>query len=111
MAVDLNRDNYESEIAGSDKPMLVDFWGPRCGPCMALMPAVEELEREFGDRLKVAKLNAAENRMLCAKLRVLGLPTFLLYKNGAEVKRLTGESITREELREAIKAVLESGVK
>ena len=111
MAVDLNRDNYEGEIASSDKPMLVDFWGPRCGPCMALMPAVEELEKEYGDRLKVAKLNAAENRMLCAKLRVLGLPTFLLYKNGTEVKRLTGESITREELREAIKAVLESGVK
>lgn len=106
MAIDLNRDNYENEIASSDKPVLVDFWGPRCRPCMGLMPAVEEIEREFGDRLKVAKLNAAENRMLCAKLRVLGLPTFLLYKKGAEVKRITGESITKEELREAIQAVI-----
>ncbi len=106
MAVELNRDNYESEIAQSDKPVLVDFWGPRCGPCLALMPTVEELEKEFGDKLKVAKLNAAENRMLCAKLRVLGLPTFLLYKDGAEVRRLIGESITKDELREAIRAVI-----
>jgi thioredoxin 1 len=71
------------------------------------MPAVEEIEREFGDKLKVAKLNAAENRMLCAKLRVLGLPTFLIYKDGAEVKRLIGESITKDQIREAIQAVTE----
>jgi thioredoxin 1 len=107
MAVELNRDNYETEIAQPGKLVLVDFWGPRCGPCLALMPAVGEIEKEFGDRLKVAKLNAGENRMLCAKLRVMGLPTFLIYKDGTEVKRLIGESITKDQIREAVQAAME----
>ena len=70
------------------------------------MPSVEELEKDYGERLKVAKLNAAENRMLCAKLRVMGLPTYLLYKDGVEVDRLTGEEITINEIKEAVDAML-----
>jgi len=93
-------------VNGSDKPVLVDFWGPQCIPCLALMPSVKELEKDYGERLKVAKLNAAENRMLCAKLRVMGLPTFLLYKDGVEVDRLTGEEITINEIKEAVDAML-----
>lgn len=106
MATELNRDNYDSEVIDSKVPVLVDFWGPRCGPCLALMPAVENLEEEYGARLKVAKVNAAENRMLCAKLRVMGLPTFLLYKNGSEASRLSGEKITVQEIKAAVEAVL-----
>lgn len=106
MAVELNRDNYEDEVNGSEKPVLVDFWGPRCGPCIALMPSVEELEKTYEGKLKVAKLNATENRMLCAKLRVMGLPTFLFYKDGAEVNRLTGESVSISEIKAAVDAML-----
>jgi thioredoxin 1 len=106
MAVELTRDSYEVEVNGSDRPVLVDFWGPRCVPCLSLMKPVEELEREYGGKLKVAKLNAAENRMLCAKLRVMSLPTFLLYKGGVEVKRLTGERLTIQEIKAAVDAVL-----
>ena len=107
MALDLNRDNYEQEVIQATEPVLVDFWGPQCKPCLALMPAVEEMEKNYAGRLKVTKLNAAENRMLCAKLKVLGLPTYLFYRDGAEVNRLTGEGITRSDLEEAIKAFLE----
>ena len=106
MALDLNRDNYEQEVIQATEPVLVDFWGPQCKPCLALMPAVEELEKNYAGRLKVTKLNAAENRMLCAKLKVLGLPTYLFYKGGVEVNRLTGEDITKGDIEEAIKAVL-----
>lgn len=106
MAVELNRDNYEDEVNGSEKPVLVDFWGPRCGPCIALMPSVEELEKTYEGKLKVAKLNATENRMLCAKLRVMGLPTFLFYKDGVEVDRLTGESVSISEIKAAVDAML-----
>jgi thioredoxin 1 len=70
------------------------------------MPAVEELEKDFVGRLKIGKLNAAENRMLCAKLRVMSLPTFLFYKGGVEIKRLVGEDITKSDLIVAINAVL-----
>ena len=106
MAVDLNRDNYENEVLQSEVPVMVDFWGPQCRPCLALMPTVERLEREYAGKIKVAKVNAAENRMLCARLRVLGLPSYLLYKDGNEVKRLTGDDITESDLVEAIDTML-----
>ena len=108
MTIELNRDNYEAEVNQSDKPVLVDFWGPRCKPCLALMPSVEALEKEYEGKLKVAKLNAEGNRMLCARLRVMGLPTFLLYKDGEEVKRLSGEDITKAQIKEAIEAIIEA---
>ncbi len=106
MAIELNRDNFESEVLQSKEPVLVDFWGPQCQPCLALMPAVERLEKDYTGRLKVVKVNATENRMLCAKLRVLGLPTYLFYENGSEVNRLTGNDITESDLIEAINAAL-----
>lgn len=106
MTTELNRDNYENEVYQSEKPVLVDFWGPRCIPCLSLMPKVEDMEKEYADKLKVAKLNAAENRMLCAKLRVMKLPTFILYKNGEEVNRLTNENITIDEIKEAVDKIL-----
>lgn len=106
MAVDLNRDNYEIEVLKSKEPVLVDFWGPQCRPCLALMPIVERLEKDYAGRVKVTKVNAAENRMLCAKLRVMGLPTFLFYKGGVEINRLAGEQITEIDLIEAINAMI-----
>ena len=106
MALDLNRDNYDAEVLESKEPVMVDFWGPQCRPCLALMPAVEQLEKEYTGKLKVAKVNATENRMLCARLRVLGLPAYLFYKDGVEIDRLAGEQITETDLAEAIKAVI-----
>ena len=106
MAIELNRDSFESEVLASKEPVLIDFWGPQCKPCLALMPSVERIEKEYTGRLKVAKVNAVENRMLCAKLRVMGLPTFLFYKGGEEVKRLTGETITASQLLDSINALL-----
>lgn len=106
MAIELSRDNFESEVLQSKEPVLVDFWGPQCKPCMVLMPVVEGLEREYKGRLKVAKVNAVENRMLCAKLRVMSLPTFLIYKDGVEIDRLLGEHITKNDLIKVINAAI-----
>jgi thioredoxin 1 len=107
LAVELNADNYDAEVIKSTVPVMVDFWGPQCRPCLALMPAVEQLEEEYAGKIKVAKLNpAAGNRMLCARLRVLSLPTFLFYKDGVEAKRLSGDSITRSDLLQAISEVV-----
>jgi len=104
MTVELNRDNFEEEVVKSPQLVLVDFWGPQCRPCLALMPGVEKLETHYGGKLKVAKINAAENRMLCAKLRVMSLPSFLLYKGGVEVKRLTGDQITIKEIADTVES-------
>ncbi len=102
MAVELNRDNFDEEVLKSKRPVIVDFWGPQCGPCLALMPAVDKLEENFGGKIKVCKVNTSENRMLCAKLRVLGLPTFLVFKEGEEITRLIGDNITEKDLVETV---------
>jgi len=104
--LELNRDNYEDEVNGSEIPVLVDIWGPRCAPCLALNPLVEELGNDYSGRLKVGKLDASVNRMLCAQMRVMSVPTVLFYKNGTEVNRLTGEKITIGEIKEAVETIL-----
>jgi thioredoxin 1 len=106
VAIEVNRENFEREVLESRELVLLDFWGTQCKPCLALMPTVEKLEKIYEGRIKVARLNAAENRMLCAKLRVMGLPTFLLYKDGVEINRLVGDRITENDLLKAIKTVL-----
>jgi thioredoxin 1 len=70
------------------------------------MPSVEQIEKDFSGRLKVGKVNATQNRMLCARLRVMMLPTFILYQDGAEKARLTGEELKSSEIREAVEGVL-----
>jgi thioredoxin 1 len=106
LAKELDRDNYEGETLQSDLPVLVDFWGPQCKPCLALTPAVEKLEKEYAGKLKVAKVEAPKNRMLCARLRVMSLPTFILYKDGGESHRLTGESITPGDIKAAVEKIV-----
>ncbi|MBW2306710.1 MAG: thioredoxin [Deltaproteobacteria bacterium] len=98
MLVNVDKENYEQEILRSDLPVLVDFWGPQCQPCLALMPYVEALASERKESLKVAKVDASKNRRLCLNLKVLGLPTFLLYRNGEEVGRISGNNITPDSL-------------
>jgi len=106
LTIEVNRDNYEVEVLQSDLPVVVDFWGPQCKPCLALMGVVEKLDQAYSGKVKVTKLNATENRMLCAKLRVLSLPTFLFYKGGAEVNRLVGDRIGEGDLIKAMDALL-----
>ena len=99
MIIEVTRDNFASEVLESETPVLVDFWGPQCQPCLALMPTVDDLARRYEGQLKVAKVSAPENRRLCLNLKVLNLPTFLFFKGGEEVHRLTGD-VTSHDLRE-----------
>ena len=88
--------------------VLVDFWGPRCQPCLALMSAVEALEESYEGRLKLVKVNAPENREVCRELEVLGLPTYLLYRDGAEVERMTGDP-SKADIEAAVRTLVEGG--
>lgn len=105
--VEVNKENYEEEVLKSDLPVVVDFWGPRCTACLALMPDIEALAQEYKGRVKFCKLNAAENRRLCIDLRVLALPTFLFYKAGELVSRLSGEEATKEKVVSALESLLQ----
>ena len=100
---EVNSDNFAQEVINSDKPVLVDFWGPQCAPCLALMPQVERLELTYGEKIKVVKVDASKNRRLCLELKVLGLPTYLFYKNGESVGRLTGGNLKIQEIEELLK--------
>jgi len=102
--LEVNKDNFDSEVLESNRPVLVDFWGEKCEPCKALMPNVEELAARYGDKIKFCKLNTSENRRLAISQKVLGLPTFIIYKNGQKVREISGtENCTPETIEELIR--------
>jgi len=104
--IEVNKDNFEQEVLNSNKPVVVDFWGPSCQPCLRLLPEVEKLSEKYKDKVKLVKVNSAENRRLCINLRVMGLPSFLAFKDGKEVKRVSGQSLTVSEIEELIESVI-----
>jgi thioredoxin 1 len=106
MAVDATPETFAALVAEGN--VLVDFWGPRCQPCLALMPAVEALEHKYDGRLRVVKVNAPDNREVCRNLGVLGLPTYVFYSDGVETERLTGDP-TRDEIEDAVIRMINDG--
>jgi thioredoxin 1 len=106
MAMDINSDDFEKEVLHSQTPVLVDFWGPNCGPCRALTPHLEKIEEEYGGKFKLVKIDASKNRRFCLTQKVTGLPTFLLYKDGQEIERLSGGGLQLSQIREVVEKVL-----
>ena len=106
MPVEVSSETFEKEVVRSEKPVVVDFWGPQCAPCLALMPQIEKLEQAYGDKIKVTKIDASKNRRLCLQLRVLGLPTFLFYKNGEGIGRVTGQDLQIQDIEEEVKKIV-----
>ena len=104
--LEVDSGTFAEEVLQSEKPVVVDFWGPRCAPCLALMPQVEKLESSCADTIKFVKVDASRNRRLCLDLRVLSLPTYLFYKNGESVARLAGGEIRIQDIEEQVKKVV-----
>jgi len=78
--------------------VLVDVWGPDCQPCLRLMPHVEQMAEGSGGELRVVKVEAPKARRLCMELKVMGLPAFLLFNDGAEVARINGPQVSADAL-------------
>ena len=90
MAQAITAAEFDSVIAGSDKPVLVDFWASWCGPCRALGPVVDEISREMADRLTVYKCNVDDEADLATRFRIVSIPTLILFKGGQPVHTMIG---------------------
>ncbi|MFN0013655.1 MAG: thioredoxin [Saprospiraceae bacterium] len=95
-------ETFES-IVQSETPVLLDFHATWCGPCRAMSPVLDELQADLGERVRIVKIDVDEQTDLAVRLRVLGVPTFMLYRNGEELWRQPGV-LTKQSLRAIIEA-------
>lgn len=88
-ALHITKENFDSEVLQSEKPVLVDFWATWCGPCQMLLPVIEELSAEVTDA-KICKINVDEQRELAMKYNIMTIPTLLVIKDGKVVSTSVG---------------------
>lgn len=88
-AISVNKNNFNQEVLNSDKPVLMDFWAPWCGPCRMVVPLVEEIAKERSD-IKVVKINVDEEQELAMQFGVMSIPTLVVMENGKIVNQVTG---------------------
>ncbi len=81
--------DFQAEVLESEQPVLVDFWAPWCGPCRVVAPVLEEIADERAE-LKIVKVNIDENQQIAMDFQILAIPTMVLFRNGAEAKRIQG---------------------
>ena len=88
-AVNINKNNFQEEVMNSDKPVLLDFWAPWCGPCRMVAPIVEEIAKERPD-IKVGKVNVDEEMELASQFRTYSIPTLIVMENGKVINQAVG---------------------
>lgn len=87
--ITITLENFENEVIKSEKPVLVDFWAPWCGPCRMLSPVVDEIAEE-NSNIKVGKVNVDEQEDLAVRFGIMSIPTLIVFKNGEAVKKTMG---------------------
>ena len=82
--------SFEQEVLKSDAPVLVDYWAEWCGPCKMIAPILDEVARDYGEKIRVVKVNVDENQSIPARYGIRGIPTLMLFRNGAVVETKVG---------------------
>lgn len=100
--LDLTEDQFTEEVLISDLPVLVDFWAEWCAPCQQLAPTIEELAKEYKDKVKIRKVNIDKAKELAAVHEVMSIPNLIFYKDGKKVEQIAG-SVSKETIEKTIK--------
>jgi thioredoxin 1 len=103
--LEIDDDSFQTSVLESDKPVLVDFWAPWCGPCKAIGPIIEDLARNFGDKVTFFKCNVDDNPVTPGKYGIKAIPTLIFFKDGQVADQITG-MVAKAKLEESINNVL-----
>jgi len=103
--VEINDSSFETEVIQNEKPVLVDFWAPWCGPCKAIGPLIEDLAGSFGDKVKFAKCNVDDNPMTPSKFGIKAIPTLIFFKDGKVHEQIIG-IVAKSKLEEVLNTLV-----
>ena len=104
--LEVHKDNFEAEVLQAEGLVVVDFWGPKCEKCLALIPDYERMAAAYGDKAKFCKLDTTGNRRLAISQKVLGLPVFAFYKGGEKIAELGPSEASAESIEAKLKELI-----
>ncbi|MCP4108041.1 MAG: thioredoxin [Desulfobacteraceae bacterium] len=103
--LEIDDSSFDAEVLKSEKPVMVDFWAPWCGPCKAIGPVIEELAGSFGDNVKFTKCNVDDNPVTPGKYGITAIPTLIFFKGGEVAQQITG-IVAKSKLEDTINGLL-----
>jgi len=106
--LEIDDNSFEPQVLQADKPVLVDFWAPWCGPCKAIGPMIMKLAASYGDQILFAKCNADDSQQTTAKYGIKSIPTLLFFKDGNVFDRISGMT-NQAKIEDMLKKILAGG--